>query len=35
MHAPSLPFYCARRSTPNPNKTICIRIWIQLQYITY
>ena len=31
--APSLTLCCARRSTPNPNKTICIRIWIQLQYI--
>jgi hypothetical protein len=29
------PFCCARRSTPNPNKTICTRISIQLQYITY
>jgi len=37
MPAPSLSFCCARRSTPNPNKTICIRIWTQLQYtrITY
>ena len=35
MPAPSLSFCCARRSTPNPNKTICIRIWIQLHYITY
>ena len=26
MPAPSLSFCCARRSTPNPNKTICIRI---------
>jgi hypothetical protein len=24
MPAPSLSFCCARRSTPNPNKTICI-----------
>ena len=31
--APSLSLCCARLSTPNPNKTICIRIWIQLQYI--
>ena len=31
--APSLSLCCARRSTSNPNKTICIRIWIQLQYI--
>ena len=29
------PFCCARRSTPNPNKTICTRISMQLQYITY
>ena len=35
MPTPSLSFCCARRSTPNPNKIICIRIWIQLQYITY
>ena len=34
MRAPSLSFCCVRRSTPNPNKTICIRIWIQLRYIT-
>ena len=34
MPTPSLSLCCARRSTPNPNKTICIRIWIQLQYIT-
>jgi hypothetical protein len=27
MPAPSLSFYYARRSTRNPNKTICIRIW--------
>ena len=33
--APSLSFRCARRSTPNPNKTICIRIRIQLQYMSY
>ena len=26
LRAPSLSFCCARRSTPNPNKTICIRI---------
>jgi hypothetical protein len=26
MSAPSLSFCCARRSTPNPNKTICVRI---------
>ena len=26
MPAPSLSFCCARRSTPNPNKTICFRI---------
>ena len=26
MPAPSISFCCARRSTPNPNKTICIRI---------
>ena len=32
---PFSSFCCARQSTPNPNKTICIRIWIQLQYITY
>ena len=32
MPATSLSFCCARRSTPNPNKTICIRIWFQLQY---
>jgi hypothetical protein len=25
MPAPSFSFCCARRSTPNPNKTICIR----------
>ena len=31
--ARSLSLCCARRSTPNPNKTNCIRIWIQLQYI--
>jgi len=27
MLSPSLSFCCARRSTPNPNKTVCIRIW--------
>ena len=32
MPATSLSFCRARRSTPNPNKTICIRIWFQLQY---
>jgi len=37
-HPPGMPslsifFCCARRSTPNPNKTICIQIWIQLQYL--
>jgi len=26
MLFPSLSFCCARRSTPNPNKTVCIRI---------
>jgi len=35
MPTPSLSLCCARRSTLNPNKTIRIRIWIQLQYITY
>ena len=35
MPTPSLSLCCARRSTLIPNKTICIRIWIQLQYITY
>ena len=34
MPAPPLSFCFARRSTPNPNKTICIRIRIQLQNIT-
>ena len=34
MPVPPLSFCFARRSTPNPNKTICIRIRIQLQNIT-
>ena len=35
MPAPSLSFCCARWSTPNPDKIICTRICIQLQYIIY
>ena len=35
MPAPSLSFCCANGAPPNPNKAISIRIWIQLQYITY
>ena len=35
MPAPSLSSCCSRWSTPSPNKTICFRIRIQLQYITY
>ena len=33
MPAPSLSFCCARRSTPNPNKTIFVRIWIQFNIL--
>ena len=33
MPAPSFPFRCVKRSPPNPNKAICIRIWLSYRIL--